>query len=328
MAVFNGAKFLTESINSILNQSFSDFEFIIIDDGSADDSVNIVRNFGDKRIRFFKNDKNRGLPYSLNQGIKLSRGDYLVRMDQDDVSFPKRIAIQVDYMDVHPDVDICGAAVKTTLNNHKIVSMRPEDSEEIKATLLFNNVLSHSSVIIRKKAIEREKLFYDPAIKNAEDYEFWTRCCWKLKITNLTTPLVFYRRHQSQMVNQPTIRSIIATSRNKMLKRFVSHPIKTELALHSRIANGTTATSWEEIRAVETWLIKISIENNQKQLVKQEAMRLVLEGQWFNVCAKSAKLGVGVIRQYLGSPITSHAFRRWDHVFILLAKICLSLVKL
>lgn len=320
MAVFNGEKYLTESINSILKQTYFDFEFIIIDDGSTDKSGAIIKNFGDQRIRFFKNRTNRGLPYSLNRGIKISRGIYLVRMDQDDISFPKRIETQVHFMDTNPSIAISGTAVVTTVGKHKEVHRRLSNHEEIKGTLLFHNVLAHSSVIIRKEAIIRAKLLYDPTAKNAEDYEFWTRCCWKVKMTNLTTPLIFYRRHLDQMVSQPEIESIKTTFRNRMLKRFIDNPTKEEVALHSRIAGGITIIDWKEIIAVEDWLKKIFFANNSKQLVEKRAMLTVLEDQWFNVCARSSKLGTGIFQQYWASPITKQAKKRWNHIFILLAK--------
>lgn len=324
MAVFNGEKYLTESINSILKQTYSDFEFIIIDDSSTDQSQTIIKSFRDQRIRFFKNQTNRGLPYSLNRGIKISQGTYLVRMDQDDISFPKRIEAQVRFMNVNPDIAISGTAVVTTVGKCKEVHKRLSNYEEIKGTLLFHNVLAHSSVIIRKEAIIRAKLLYDPTAKNAEDYEFWTRCCWKVKMTNLATPLIFYRRHLDQMVSQPEIESVKTIFRNRMLKRFIDNPTKKEVKLHSRIAGGITVIDWKEIIIIENWLRKILFVNNSKQLVEKRAMLTVLESQWFNICAKSARLGFGVFYRYITFPITRLAPKKWSHIFILIIKTCLS----
>ena len=113
MAVFNGGMYLRDSIQSILDQSLTNFEFIIIDDKSVDDSAKIITSFSDPRIRHIRNQTNLGLAASLNKGIKLAKGEYIARMDADDISLPNRLEIQANYLDFHPDISVVGSYVQT-----------------------------------------------------------------------------------------------------------------------------------------------------------------------------------------------------------------------
>ena len=112
MPVYNGEKYLKEAITSILLQTFDDFEFLIINDGSSDASVDIIQSFRDPRIRLVHNDTNIGLIATLNKGLKLAHGKYVARMDQDDISLPRRLEKQTYFMDNNPDVGVCGTWIK------------------------------------------------------------------------------------------------------------------------------------------------------------------------------------------------------------------------
>jgi len=112
MPVFNGEQFLRPAMNSILNQTFTDFEFIIVDDGSTDHSREILNSYTDSRVRLICNESNIGLTDSLNRGLEAASGNYIARMDQDDISLPERLAKQVAFMDSHPEVGVCGTWAK------------------------------------------------------------------------------------------------------------------------------------------------------------------------------------------------------------------------
>ncbi|MCP8319033.1 MAG: glycosyltransferase, partial [Candidatus Methylarchaceae archaeon HK01B] len=109
MSVYNGEKYLREAIDSILNQTFKDFEFLIINDGSTDRTVEILRSYHDSRIKIITNEKNMGLTKSLNKGLKIARSEYVARMDADDISYPRRLEVQYEYMKKNPDVGIVGS---------------------------------------------------------------------------------------------------------------------------------------------------------------------------------------------------------------------------
>lgn len=321
MSIFNGEKYLLESMTSVLGQSFSNFEFIIIDDGSTDQSADIVKKFEDPRIRFFSNKKNCGLPYSLNRGIKHAKGQYLFRMDQDDISFPERFKTQIAFMENYKDIDICGTAVYSEKNGKKLVSSPLTNPEEIKATLLFRNVLAHPSVIMRKSSLVKHNLFYDPKLKNAEDYDLWTRSFRQLKMTNISTPLIFYRKHESQMINMSNLRPTVAVSRTKFLANFIPNPSKSEQEIHTRISTGELHVSWQEVNTAEKWLERLVLANKKRGLVDNQAMMNVISSQWLTICLKSSKLGSEIITKYLHSSLAPKSLHKWKYTALLTYKV-------
>lgn len=194
MSVYNGGKFLKPAIESILRQSFSDFEFIIINDGSADDSLEAIKSFTDERIKLISRE-NRGLIVSLNEAIENSSGQYLARMDADDVSLPDRLARQVDFLDSHQDTAMCGTWAQVIDEAGKAIDKYhypPESYAGIKKMLLSHNPFIHPTVMIRKSVIDKVGS-YKLGYKHAEDYELWTRIVPKYPCANLPAELFRYR---------------------------------------------------------------------------------------------------------------------------------------
>lgn len=194
MSVYNSARYLAEAIDSILNQTFSDFEFIIVNDGSTDVSREIIQSYSDKRIRLIDNVINLGLPASLNKGMALSRGTYIARMDADDVALPNRLSSQIDFMGYAQNVDICGSWYEFFGDWEKVVKP-PVDHQDIKGTLFFKNCIAHSTVCIRKSSFEKSGLSYDEAYRYAQDYELWCRLVNSLVFANMPKILLKYRVH-------------------------------------------------------------------------------------------------------------------------------------
>ena len=149
MSVYNGSRFLREAIESILNQTFYDFEFIIINDGSTDRTAEILATYQDKRIRIVRNSDNIGLTKSLNEGLKLARGKYIARQDADDISLPKRLERQISYLEAQPDIALLGTWANSIDERGKILwEMRPpSDPSLLRWSMLFNNNMIHSSVM-------------------------------------------------------------------------------------------------------------------------------------------------------------------------------------
>ncbi len=198
MTAYNSEPYIAAAIDSILNQTFSDFEFIIINDGSTDKTAEIVRRYTDKRIRFIDNKKNRGLIAVLNQGLDLCRGEYIARMDSDDISMPTRFAAQVEYMDANPDVGILGTAGQNFGANTDI-NYSPEIVDA--AELLRGVAFYHPSVMMRKSVLDKYNLRYDPNYYLVEDYELWTRALRYTKLRNLPQVLIKYRVHAASVSN-------------------------------------------------------------------------------------------------------------------------------
>ena len=176
LPVYNGEKYLKKAIDSILNQSYQNFEFIIINDGSKDNSINIINQYAitDSRIRVI-NRKNLGLIATLNEAIEQSRGKYIARMDQDDISLSKRLQLQYDYMSKN-NLDICGGDFIIINEKGKRIGVGivPKTYEEIVLTLGFNVPFAHPSVLIKKEFLIKNKLKYGKdGKKYAEDLDMW-----------------------------------------------------------------------------------------------------------------------------------------------------------
>lgn len=176
MPVYNGEKYLKIAIDSILNQSFKDFEFIIIDDGSSDKSTEIIRLYNDERIVFIKNTINMGLIFSLNLGLESAKGKYIARMDQDDKSYLNRIEEQVKYMDEHPEIILTSTNARLfNESGFSYLLKKKITLEKLKTNLLFSNCIVHPSVMLRKDYLKDYNLNYDLEYKGIEDYGLWLK---------------------------------------------------------------------------------------------------------------------------------------------------------
>lgn len=190
MPVYNvKEEYLRESIESILNQTFTDFEFIILDDCSSNNVEEIVKSYGDDRIRFYRNSENLGIAKSRNKLMDLARGEYSALMDNDDISHPERLKKQVDFLDNNPDISILSTAYETFPEKHIIVHPK-----SVRYLDLFRCcVITHPSVMYRTGSLREYKLKYKESYICSQDYELWARAIRYLKIANLDSVLLRYR---------------------------------------------------------------------------------------------------------------------------------------
>lgn len=204
MSVYNeNNEFLKASIESILGQTFSDFEFLIYDDCTSKENKLILEDYSekDKRICIVTNEINRGLTYNLADGVKRAKGEYIARMDSDDISKPERLQKQVDYMNKHVDVALLSTKVEAMGKNKKAKRKWNVSHNYLKTHLLFNNNLPHPAAMLRRDFLEKYNLNYDTTIKKSQDYDLWVRIAQKGKISCLKEALLFYRIHENQISN-------------------------------------------------------------------------------------------------------------------------------
>lgn len=218
MPVYNCELYIKEAINSVLNQTFSDFELIIIDDCSTDNTVSVIDKFSDNRICLYKKEKNLGLIDSLNFGVSIAKGEYLARMDGDDICLPERFARQIDFLEKNPDIMLCGTAIKF-IGSASDILIFPENHAEIVINLFsFLPTFAHPTVMGKKEIFEKNN--YHEDYEFAEDYELWTRLVQAGKVANLKEVLLEYRVHPAQVsVKNKTIQDINSfKSRLEILK--------------------------------------------------------------------------------------------------------------
>lgn len=196
MSVYNGLPYLPEAIDSILQQTFQDFQFLIVDDASTDGTGEILAEYSrrDPRIQILTNEQNRGLGYSLARGVEAATTPWIARLDADDIAVPNRLELQMGYITQNSDLDILGGYALIINSSKQVVDERkvPICHEEI-TRLIWTNPFLHSTVMFRREAIARVGS-YSGRVRKRQDYELWFRCAAAgLKFANLPIPLIYYR---------------------------------------------------------------------------------------------------------------------------------------
>lgn len=308
MPVFNAGIYLDSAIESILSQSFADFEFLVINDGSRDDTGKQLSRYQDPRLRVVTNPTNMGLVYSLNWGITLARGEYIARMDGDDLSMPERLATQVAYMDSRPEVGICGSRVRIMESSPPEIWSYPEDHEAITCRHLFVSALAHPSVIMRRSIFLSHHLLYRPEQANAEDYAFWCECSRHTRLGNVPEVLLEYRL--------PAQRPNLAEYRRKQqevsdrvrlseLSQLDIAALPEELSLHRDISLSRHHGTLEYLKASREWLEKILVANQEKQIFAQEYLVSELGRRWLEICRHASHLGWSTWQTYRSCPLSA-----------------------
>ena len=239
LSVYNGERFLAEAIDSILCQSYKDYEFIIIDDASTDSTPEILKRYArkDSRIKIVTNPVNLRLAASLNKGISLASGELIARMDADDVSLPDRLEKQVAFMQANPNVSICGTAL-SVYGSPDTIWLPPLDDHSIRAMLFFESCLYHPTVVMRKRLFN--DFSYSSSMLPAEDYDLWSRFAEREEIifANLPDPLLRYRFHEGEDRSgyKRRQRETADMVRLNLLHRIGLNPTDQEFAAHRALA--------------------------------------------------------------------------------------------
>ncbi|WP_018702960.1 glycosyltransferase family 2 protein [Anaeromusa acidaminophila] len=293
MPVYNAEKYVGDAIRSILQQSYTDFEFIIIDDASTDASVDVINSFNDKRIKLYQNEINRGIVFSLNRGIALAQGSYIARMDADDISCRRRLEMQVAYMEKNMEIGVLGSQAFLFLNSMLYLgrtSSLPFMHGEIVARQLFESALIHPSVLMRSKVFREHGFAYEDQYEACEDYGLWNKLSLVTKLENLPFCLLRYRI-AAQSITAKANRKL--EKRQKVLKQvykealsaFKIEPSARELEIHAEISLlQNMETMRFSLKEKEAWLSFLShaaeMEPFGQEIQKECAV------QYFKCCVK------------------------------------------
>lgn len=315
MPVYNGGTYLQAAIDSILNQTFKDFEFLIINDGSTDMSAEIVRSYDDSRIRLENNEMNLGLVKALNMGINLARGEYIVRMDADDISLPQRIAKQVEFMDTHLDIGICGTWLALIETGE--VWAPPIEHNNIVSMLLFESNIYHPTVIMRRRLLEDNGLFYDSDFPHAEDFEFWVRSSQFIKVANIGTVLLNYRVHENKIGVTFSAKQLDSSNQVRLLqlRKLGIVPTDVEMDLHCRISVNNYDVQEDFLYRAKTWLLKILAANESLRLLPIVNLEKIIAQRWFNICMHCIDLRPSVFSHVFSEPFSRNIELRQKLLF-------------
>ena len=255
MPVYNGARYLDECVESVLRQSYTDLELVVVDDGSSDESWDILERAAaqDDRVVLHRHDRNQGHHVASNRAMALARGAYIARMDQDDVALPDRVAATVDFLDRHPDVGLVNSAyIRRRDGSDDRVRHPPTTHTALRMALVFGNRICHASVAVRATARDSGELSYAD-LPGPQDYDLWVRLLARVRGHTIATPLVVYREHGDTMTalfadEQPASAVAIA---DRQLASLVPDPRPTVLAGVRRLHALSKVTADDQVHVAD-----------------------------------------------------------------------------
>ena len=312
MPVYNTKEeYLREAVGSILKQSFENFELVIVDDNSNDDTKRVLASFTDPRIVIVENKENKGLAHALNVGLDSARGEYIARMDSDDISKPDRLKISYEYMEQNPEVNIIGTYVDIC---GKVFKQRDELTPEFrKALMMVVNVGPvHPSVMIRSSFLKEHGIKYDEAFYTSEDYDLWARCMEHTAVCIVPEVLLWYRVHEGQFstVMKDDLVDLADSIKARMIKK-TGIKCETELLQKFIRSRKSSELAFDEYKKI---LDDICDSNKVSKYYIEEAMDFVRKWYLFKYLENHFK-GFGYWWHLLGFVLTEQGYS-----FIKLAK--------
>lgn len=306
MPVYNAADFVASAIQSILDQTYRDLELIIINDGSTDDSKAVIESFDDIRIKYFENDKNSGIVFSRNKGLKLAKGKYIGMFDADDVAFTDKFKEQISFLEHNKDFGMVGSWVKFIDEKGKRLPggwKLKAPPEKIPSIMLFKNYFLQSAVLYRKDCIS--KFSFRDGLDILEDYMIWLEIVSEYKAWNLNKTLVNYRIHGGSVTKSKS--GEMQAKEKKVFKMQLLElgidPTNLELELHLLIRDDKPVTEINTLKSIEKWLLKIIIRNEDLEVYDYKILIKVIFNRWMKVCYKASGLHFKMLYYFFTSEI-------------------------
>jgi len=305
MPVYNGAAYLQEAIDSVLGQTYEDFELLVVDDGSTDETPVILDRLRDPRVRVLRSPERLRLSGALNFGWESSRGDFIARMDADDVCRPERFARQMDFLKKNDKIGVCGTAIRRFGAGGNDVVRYPLDGESVRAFALFNTPFSHPSVILRRDFFDRFSLRFNGDYYPTEDYDLWTRALQHFPGANLREPLLDYRVHPESMTQADW--GEMDGNATRIMGRELVHlgiaATESEKRFHRDIGMRRLHTSRPSLVKAEAWMLRILATNSRSGVYDQGALQSVAADLWYQLSMRATSLGWWTMKNYCRSPL-------------------------
>lgn len=323
MPVYNASAFLNDAIASILNQTFTDFELLIFDDGSTDQSLSIITSYVDHRIKLTRSKENKGYLHHLNEGIQLARGKYIARMDADDIALPQRLEKQVQFLEQHEDYAIVGGRVQILTPDGRIRKKAFNNfqaSNILKLYALFQSPFIHPSVLMRRSVLQQLG-GYDPDFYVAEDHHLWIRLLEQHKGTNLADTLLYYRAHPNNVTKKKKTRQRQSQRQLFRLKlelegcTFSEKDLDTHFLLSS--VNALPLRK-QQVQAVGQWLNHLYHTSRHKNAYTQKELDTVFGYFMFQTCKLGWRHPIYTLGWYVGNSFTSTPKMLGNSAYLLL----------
>jgi len=291
MPVYNAEKFVVAAIESILSQSYTNFELIIVNNASTDNSVEYIKRIVDRRITLIENEENCGIVFSRNRGLKLARGKYIAIIDSDDIALPNRVEKQVEFLEAHPNCGMCGSYYQIIdQNGNKKLSFKvPTAPKDNKTFLLFNVPFCQSSVMMPAKIAKR--FMYRLGFDIIEDYEIAHRISKAYDICNLPICTTLYRIHVNNITvgKQQQLRDVRKRLDYEILEDLNISFSANELELHTNFINGCYDyfKTEDKMEALENWLMRYYSFIKYLPVYNINYLRKMIAIRWWNLCFKT-----------------------------------------
>ena len=281
-------EFLRPAIESILNQTYRNFEFIIIDDCSTDDSLSIIESYTDARIKIIRNDINLGITKSLNKGLREAKGEFVARMDADDISFETRFEKQVEFLRNHPDHIVCGTGVELignweTQHTNRFICRTIPQKEEFRIHLLFGNYpnIVHPTAMFNRSLLLKHNITYNENYPLAQDYRMWVSCSEVAECANIPETLLKYRVHNKA----------VSSDRKELQKNIAIQIMQEQLDnLHIKLDEESTDIHKDFLFSrkpynvkYKNWIKTLLIQNRKYKIYNQKKMRKILWKKWAEI---------------------------------------------
>lgn len=300
MCTYNpNCSFIEEAIMSVLNQTYNNFEFVIVNDGSTVDVESVIHHFNDPRIKFINNSENKGLTACLNQGLLECTGDFIARMDDDDICIANRIEKQIEFFNKNSMANIVGSDVEVFGQESRISHYLLKDSRiEQQVDLFFRNVgLAHPSVMIRKSFLDRHHIMYNEQFVKGQDYGLWVDCAQFDKLYCIPEVLLKYRVHNKQASKQAKDKQIYAQRliRIEQLKRMGVVADDSEINIHLALCDNTEIFTLKKLDCLGRWILKIERTNRKSGYLNNQVLKRELGKKFVINLIRSIKLEIRCI---------------------------------
>ena len=283
-------EFLRAAIDSILNQTYKNIELIIVDDASTQNDVEIIRSYRDERIVLLVNESNRHVSYTLNRALAHVKGEYVARMDSDDISLPDRISRQVRFLEHHPDIDVLCAQARMIGERKGVYAAGLQNWEIMKTHVFFNCPVIHPSVMFRASFLKQNDMQYSiqEAYQAAEDYELWSRCIFAGKMSEYPKVLLKYRVHKKQVSSAAAGRQSQGALRvrKNMLRTLDIVPSERESSVHLFFCTETLSPDIP-IEETHRWAEKLLESNRQRTVFQAQNFKKLILQHMLVIAAKS-----------------------------------------
>jgi glycosyltransferase involved in cell wall biosynthesis len=313
MPTYNGEKYLNAAIDSVLNQTFKDFELLIINDGSADGSLEIISSYKDKRIRLIDLGENKGISYCRNLGLQEASGEFLAWTDCDDINSPTRFEKQINFLQNNLDFGGCGTWISRFRGDKTFyIAKAFENPEKIKVALIFKPAsIPNPAAMLRLSEIRKHRIRYDERLQIGEDYDFIFRCSRHFQFSNIQELLYMYRDSETSIMKKfededSKTFNILKLVYKEVLATLGIAPTEEELHIHYDTCSRKIFTDFQEFKDCYYWLKKLTLANDSNKVYDSKIFNFIVTEQFFFLSKKASIFGLKTLFFFIHKSIINN----------------------